>query len=252
MSSEKNQIPPDINYWEQVFNKINDIVIIINKDFEIENINEAGKKTFQIEDDWPHGRKKCFDSICNLIKPPANCPLNCFLSNHEQKKDQIVEIGNKIFKVSLSRIEGIEGETEKYIDILHDITSQFLAERSLKEQVEEYETLNEEYLSTNEELTERNTEYQLLNEDYRNAIDELKTNNAALLVSKKQVEQSEKKFKAIFNLTESLICIADIHTATFIDINPAFSKVLGFAQEELLSNPLLILYTPMTGKIPLT
>jgi PAS domain S-box-containing protein len=34
-----------------------------------------------------------------------------------------------------------------------------------------------------------------------------------------------------------MMCIADINTATFIKVNPAFTRVLGYSQEELLSRP---------------
>ncbi len=49
----------------------------------------------------------------------------------------------------------------------------------------------------------------------------------------------ERQFETIFNMSLSLICIADIETATFIKVNPSFKRVLGYEEEELLSKPFL-------------
>ncbi|MCB2195229.1 MAG: PAS domain S-box protein [Bacteroidetes bacterium] len=63
------------------------------------------------------------------------------------------------------------------------------------------------------------------------------------ITSRRQAEQalkeSEEKFKTIFNMALSMICIADINTATFKVINPSFSRTLGYTEQELLSKPFL-------------
>lgn len=43
----------------------------------------------------------------------------------------------------------------------------------------------------------------------------------------------------IFAMSLDLICIADIETATFIKVNPAFTIVLGYTETELLEKPFL-------------
>ncbi|MCF8298323.1 MAG: PAS domain S-box protein [Saprospiraceae bacterium] len=70
-------------------------------------------------------------------------------------------------------------------------------------------------------------------------ISERKTIEIELQKAKEQAEESEEKFSTIFNMSESMICVADINTATFKFINPAFKKVLGYDDEELLSKPFL-------------
>ncbi|MCB2196285.1 MAG: PAS domain S-box protein [Bacteroidetes bacterium] len=57
--------------------------------------------------------------------------------------------------------------------------------------------------------------------------------------AEKALRESEVKFKTIFNMSLSMICIADINTATFKIVNPAFKQILGFTEEELLSKPFL-------------
>ncbi len=63
------------------------------------------------------------------------------------------------------------------------------------------------------------------------------------ITERKQAElalkESEEKFKTIFNMSQSLICIADINTATFKFINPSFIKILGYSEQELLNKSFL-------------
>ncbi len=51
--------------------------------------------------------------------------------------------------------------------------------------------------------------------------------------------QLETKIQRIFDMSTELICEADINTATFTTINPAFLRILGYNEEELLSKSFL-------------
>ncbi len=52
-------------------------------------------------------------------------------------------------------------------------------------------------------------------------------------------KQNEEELSQIFSMSLDMICIADIKTATFIRINPAFTKILGYSEESLLEKPFL-------------
>ena len=54
-----------------------------------------------------------------------------------------------------------------------------------------------------------------------------------------EIKQAEAELEKIFSMSVDLICIADINTATFIKVNPAFTKTLGYSAEELLGRPFL-------------
>jgi len=58
-------------------------------------------------------------------------------------------------------------------------------------------------------------------------------------LAKEALKVSEEKFRTIFDMSLSMICIADINTATFNVVNPAFKQILGYTEEELLSKPFL-------------
>ena len=70
-------------------------------------------------------------------------------------------------------------------------------------------------------------------------ITERKKMELELLKAKEKAEESEEKFSTVFNMSSSMICVADINTATFKFLNPAFKKVLGYEEKELLSKPFL-------------
>jgi PAS domain S-box-containing protein len=47
-------------------------------------------------------------------------------------------------------------------------------------------------------------------------------------------KKAEEEFAQIFSMSLDMICIADIDTATFLKVNPAFTDTLGFSEQELL------------------
>ena len=51
--------------------------------------------------------------------------------------------------------------------------------------------------------------------------------------------KTREQFETIFNMSLDGMCIADINTATFLKVNPAFSTLLGYSEEELLSRSFL-------------
>jgi len=70
-------------------------------------------------------------------------------------------------------------------------------------------------------------------------ISENKEKEQLLIEAKDKAEENEEKFKTIFNMSQSLVCIADINTSTFKFINPSFEKILGYSEQELLNKSFL-------------
>ncbi len=52
-------------------------------------------------------------------------------------------------------------------------------------------------------------------------------------------KQAEAAYNRLCRMATELICVADIRTATFVQINPAFERVLGYSEAELLKQPFL-------------
>ena len=51
--------------------------------------------------------------------------------------------------------------------------------------------------------------------------------------------ESREELAEIFSMSLDLICIADINSATFLKVNPAFSRILGYSEQELLDRSFL-------------
>jgi len=108
-------------------------------------------------------------------------------------------------------------------------------------------TANEQQLrATNQQLTTNEQQLRAANQQLVAAEQQLRAANQQLTASenelraaKEKAEESEEKFKTIFNMSQSLICIADINTSTFKFINPSFEKILGYSKKELLNKPFL-------------
>ena len=67
---------------------------------------------------------------------------------------------------------------------------------------------------------------------------------AKLYQSYDALKQSEDELYRIFSMSIDLICIADINTASFIKVNPAFCETLGFSVDELTSKSFLAFVHP--------
>ncbi|MEJ2156535.1 MAG: PAS domain S-box protein [Desulfobacteraceae bacterium] len=62
----------------------------------------------------------------------------------------------------------------------------------------------------------------------------LKRQTKALQDEMKQLKQDREIYAEIFMLSPNLICVADINTSKFLKVNPAFTALLGYEEEELL------------------
>jgi PAS domain S-box-containing protein len=58
------------------------------------------------------------------------------------------------------------------------------------------------------------------------------------------IRQTQSELQALFAMSLDMICIADINSATFLKVNPAFTETLGYTEAELLSVPFTELIHP--------
>jgi PAS domain S-box-containing protein len=76
-----------------------------------------------------------------------------------------------------------------------------------------------------------------------------------ILPERKQAEEalrdSEEKFRTIFEMSLSMICIADIQTKMFLKINPAFIAVLGYQEKNCCNIQMFDFIHPMIELSPM-
>ncbi len=69
--------------------------------------------------------------------------------------------------------------------------------------------------------------------------EELLQQVSALKLAAERQKENQEGLTEIFEMSLDLICVADMNTATFLKVNPAFTRVLGYAEQELLNRSFL-------------
>ena len=59
------------------------------------------------------------------------------------------------------------------------------------------------------------------------------------IVDNTERNRAEQFYNRLFEMATDLLCVADLNTATFLHVNQAFGRVLGYSREELLGRPFL-------------
>lgn len=137
-----------------IYNSVEDVVVIINDNYEIEDINSKGKKVFNLENKTFRGIK-CYKVICQKDFPDNLCPLLCNKEGRPNEGRTTIKRNDRHYKINFSKVK-LENKETKYLDVLHDITEFIQTETELKDANEENLALNEEYLASIEELEEKN------------------------------------------------------------------------------------------------
>ncbi|MBN2892680.1 MAG: PAS domain S-box protein [Bacteroidales bacterium] len=149
------ELTEQLDFHYKVINSIDDILIIIDRNFQIEEINRAGLKFLGKKEKEVIG-KTCYNVFHNLDSAVQNCPLcTSFKSKNEATTERNEEIHNKYFSIKSTPILDNSGDIIKFVNILRDISDAKNQELEIKSKNEEYFALNEEYSSTIEELKEK-------------------------------------------------------------------------------------------------
>ncbi len=94
--------------------------------------------------------------------------------------------------------------------------------------------LEEANTKLEEKVHERTAELQEKNEEYETLNEELKQTNSELYQAKQYAEENENKLSAITNQANDGISLADID-GNLRFVNPAFCKMTGYSERELLN-----------------
>ena len=128
-------------YWKNTVNAIQDVILIINNDFEIEDINQAGLDLTGKKKEDILG-KKCYQVIHNVNDATEFCPL-C-KSLRTKKAESVIhyeEKFNKWFSLKSSPVFDHHGNIIRFVDVMRDITDLKKQEGAVEESEEKYRAM---------------------------------------------------------------------------------------------------------------
>ena len=118
--------------WYNSFNALDDVMLIIDRDYNIEKMNEIGLKLLGKSKEEVIGQK-CYRVISGADSPGEDCPCRKSLETKKVESiDRYEDRFGKYFSVMSSPIFDENGEIIKFVDLRRDITERKRAEEQQK------------------------------------------------------------------------------------------------------------------------
>ncbi len=130
--------------WRNSFNSLDDVMLIIDKDYNIEKINDKGLKLLGKSKEEVIGQK-CYQVISGADSPSDDYPC---MNSRETKKVESFDLyekrSGKYFSVTNSPVFDEQGEIIKFVDLWRDISERKRMEMEREQFVKELEAKNAE------------------------------------------------------------------------------------------------------------
>ncbi len=118
--------------WRESFNSLEDVMLIIDKNYNIENINAHGLALLGKSKAQVVG-KKCYQIIHQTKSPGKNCPFKQTLKTEKiSSVEQYEPLFNKHFSIKSSPVFDENGKITRFVDLMRDITGYKEKEKMLQ------------------------------------------------------------------------------------------------------------------------
>ena len=118
--------------WQATFDAVQDLVLLLDKDFRILRANHAAAEFLGLPFDKIVGGH-CYDLIHGTSMPPAECPLaKMRQSRRHEEVEVLVRKGGPWLSVSVDPVFDPSGELTQVVHVARDITERKRAEDALR------------------------------------------------------------------------------------------------------------------------
>ena len=147
--------------WRSSFNALEDMMLIIDRDYNIENINDSGLALLGKSREEVMG-KKCYDVIGSVDCQTGSCPCRqSLVTKLVTSVDRYEERFGRYFSIKTAPIFDENGEIVKFADLRRDITELKRAEEMLAKIVDG-SSISSFVINKNHKVTHWNTAVEAL------------------------------------------------------------------------------------------
>lgn len=119
--------------WRDSFNSLEDVMLVIDTDFRIENINQSGLDLLGLSRDAVVG-KSCYEVMHQADQPHELCPLLKSLNSQAAASAEwYAPRFDRYFSIKSSPVVNDQGEIVKFVDLMRDITDLKVMQQKLQE-----------------------------------------------------------------------------------------------------------------------
>jgi PAS domain S-box-containing protein len=182
--------------WRESFDSLEDVMILISRDFSVERINANGLKLIGKSEADVVG-KRCYEVFHGLSAPYEGCPLKKSLSTGKVESiDRFEEDLGRYFSIKSSPVFDEEGKIVRFVDLMRDITKRKQAEEKLRAANQQLLSDEQQLRAANEQLRASEQQLRAANEQLRATEQQFKAANQQLLASEQQLKAANQQLHA--------------------------------------------------------
>lgn len=156
------------------------------------------------------------------------------MAEENKRINEILDIVQKAARGNLSAQAEISDKNDEYDSLAMGINMMI---DDIRTSIEKKQAMVEEVRAANEELQATNEELNAVNEELKASNEELITANEEIKQAKEALEESEIKYRHLFENSQVGMYRSRIDGAAILDVNQKWLEMIGYSKEEVIEKP---------------